>query len=324
MNVEKVSSISVVIPTRDTRELTLKCIASVERASKPGDAEIAVVDDGSRDGTTYAVRGRFSHVRVVRHEAPAGFSAAANAGLRHVTGSVCLLLNSDTEVDAGGLDAMLKAFAGDSQLGIAGGRLRYPDGRPQWSGGSAPTLPWLFAQASHAHVALARLPGYRSLRPLGAALDRQVEWVTGAALAMRREVWDAVGPFDDAFRLYAQDLDFCLRAGAAGWRVAIVAGFGVMHHHGATVRDLEGAAGPENPALLWRDLLYWARKQHGDDFARRARMAIIAGARLRLAARSLARPARAGGTRTEWEARTNALRAALASLYAEAPPATHV
>lgn len=316
--------LSIVIPTRDTGDLTLKCLRALASARKPASHEIAVVDDGSGDGTADAVRAEFPRVRLIRHEVPAGFSAAANAGLRQASGAVRLLLNSDTEVDSHGLEALLNAFANDPRLGIAGARLRYPDGQPQWSGGPMPGLAWLFAQGGRLHLPLTRVPFYRRLKPLDATSDRIVDWVTGAALAMRRQVWDDVGPLDEAFRLYGQDLDFCVRAGGAGWLVKIVRNFSVMHHHGATIKGLDAAAERENSALLWRDLLRWARKHGGDRFAGRARLAIAGGARLRLVARRLARPTIRGVPRREWDARTNALQAALTSLYAEESSATHV
>ena len=318
------TSLSIVIPTHNTRELTLACLRAIHRTSQPSRLEIIVVDDGSNDGTADAVREQFTQVLVLRQDTAVGFSLAANVGLRQSSGPILLLLNSDTEVDQDGLAVLLKAFEDDPQLGVAGGQLRYPDGTAQWSGGSAPDILWLFAQSSRIHELLQRLPGYRRARPLRRAGHAEVDWVTGAALAVRREAWDAAGPFDQHFQLYAQDLDFCLRVRRLGWRVAVVAGFDVMHHHGATIQRLEGAAGRENPALIWQDLLFWARKHRGEAFARRARRAIRMGARVRIAARSLGRRGKTGAARREWDARTNALRAALASLYAEESPVTHV
>jgi GT2 family glycosyltransferase len=306
-----------VIPTRNTRELTGRCLESVARAATLRAPEIIVVDDGSTDGTADAVISAWPETTIVRHAAARGFSAAANAGLELASGSVRLLLNSDTEVDATALDALLETLSRESHLGVVGAQLRYPDGRPQWSGGAEPGLAWLFAQAARLHVSIARAPGYRAAKPLNAPRTREVDWVTGAAMAFRREVWDQVGPLDEGFRLYAQDLDFCLRARTAGWRIAIVPAFSVMHRHGATIEGLEGAADRENTALLWRDLLYWAQKHRGDRYARRARRAIVAGARLRLAVRQVVRPPAAHQDRIAWDAGTNALRSALASLYAE-------
>lgn len=282
----------------------------------PACHQIVLVDDGSRDGTEARVRARFPSVRIVRHDISKGFSVAANAGLREASHSVLLLLNSDTEVDAQGLQAMLEAFQRDPRLGIVGAQLRYPDGSAQWSGGPTPEGLWLFFQASGLHGLLSRAPGYRRIRPLSTAHDRDLAWVSGAALAMRRDVWQQVGPFDEGFRLYAQDLDLCLRAGAAGWRVRVVPAFGVMHHHGATVERIAGATAHQDPAVMWHDLLYWARKHGGDVFARRARRAIVCGGWLRVLGRRAIAPAITASSRPEWQTQTGLLRSAIRSLAA--------
>src|SRR5436305_972089 len=92
--------LSVVIPTHDTQELTLACLGSLFRSAVPG-MEVIVVDDASRDGTAEAVRERFPAAIVLRHEAAERFTRAANAGLGRAQGEILLLLNSDTEVEAG-------------------------------------------------------------------------------------------------------------------------------------------------------------------------------------------------------------------------------
>jgi N-acetylglucosaminyl-diphospho-decaprenol L-rhamnosyltransferase len=291
--------LSVAIPTHDTRDLTLACLASLEAARGEveggpagGGLEVVVVDDGSGDGTAEAVAGRFPSVRLLRRDEAGGFSVAANAALRAATGSVLLLLNSDTEVPAGSLTALLEALDRHPRLGIAGADLFYPDGSPQWSGGPAPTLLWLFGLASGLPRLLARLPGWRRLRPpSGSVADagdgdapRPVDWVTGAALAMRREAWDDAGPLDEGYAFYGQDLDLCLTAGQRGWGVAVVPGFRVLHHHGASVagsgtgRKLE--RGHQDPEKLRRDLLRWAEKHRGAGWARWARWLLRAGAGL--------------------------------------------
>src|SRR5687768_15132810 len=160
--------LSVVIPTHDTRELTLACLESLARAVRP-DTEILVVDDGSRDGTADGVAARFPSVRLLRNESPQGFTRAANRGLEQARGEVLLLLNSDTEVEAAGLEALLFRFAAEPQTGVIGAALHYPDGSPQWSGGEEPTLLWLFGLASGLPPLLARVPLYRRARPLAPA-----------------------------------------------------------------------------------------------------------------------------------------------------------
>ncbi|MEA2604237.1 MAG: hypothetical protein QOF89_5229 [Acidobacteriota bacterium] len=305
--------LSIVIPTHDTRELTLACLASLYAAPLPG-MEVIVVDDASGDGTAAAVRARFPQVAVLRHETPERFTRSANLGLAQARGEILLLLNSDTEVEAGGLAALPEVFGREPELGIAGGLLHYPDGTPQWSGGREPSLAWFFALASGLPALLAHLPFYRRLKPLAPPGPAAVDWVTGAAMAVRRAAWETAGPLDEGFRFYAQDLDFCLRARRAGWRVAVRPELAVLHHHGATIGRDPGATRRQQHELLWTDLLRWARKHRGGSWAARAEAALRAGTRLRLAGRALASPFVARGKREEWKEDARALRTALVAL----------
>lgn len=308
--------LSVVIPTHDTRELTLRCLESLARAGR-SDIEVLLVDDGSGDGTAEAAA-RFSSVRVLRNEVSQGFTRSANRGLEQARGEVLLLLNSDTEVEPGGLEALLARFAAEPGIGILGAVLHYPDGSPQWSGGEEPSLAWLFGLASGLPPLLARLPLYRRTRPLTpAGGPRRVGWVTGAALGIRRAAWNEIGPLDERFRLYAQDLDLCLRARRAGWEVEIAPELRVLHHHGATIGREAGSLGRQHPELLWSDLLRWARKHRGDRWAAKARRALRWGVLLRLAGRRLARPFLTASRREEGRADDQALRNAFKALRRE-------
>ncbi len=305
--------LSVVIPTHDTRELTLRCLAALHASPPPG-IEVILVDDASGDGTAEAALARHPGISVLHNERPERFTRSANRGLARARGEVLLLLNSDTEVEPGGLARLLDAFARQPRLGIAGALLHYPDGSPQWSGGREPTPSWFFALGSGLPGLLERLPLYRRAKPLAPANPVRVDWVTGAAMAIRRAAWEAAGPFDEGFHFYAQDLDLCLRAGRAGWLTEVRPELRVLHHHGATIGQASGAAGRQHPELLWSDLLRWARKHRGERWAGRAEIALRAGGFLRLVSRRLARPFLAVARRRAWREDDQALRAALASL----------
>ena len=396
-------ALSVVVPSRNTRDLTLACLASLAAAERErpelagGGLEVVLVDDAGADGTAEAVAALHPRVRLLRLASQGGFTVAANRGLAAAAGEVLLLLNSDTEVEGAGLAAMLARFAAEPRLGIGGGALRYPDGTPQWSGGGEPGAVWCFALASGLAQAAARLPLYRRLRPPSGSIragrlphersehprlehpqrgrgapeargqgdpaggagdgsgqgdragggddgsgqgDRAarsaapVAWVTGAAMAIRRAVWEQVGPLDERFRLYAQDLDLCLRARDAGWTVAVLPELRVLHHHGATVaaesgggragdggaaargNDGGGGRGAQRVELLWTDLLRWGSKRGGDRTARRMARAFLAGGTLRWLGRCLATPFVPAGSRPAFRAATGAWRGALAAVRA--------
>jgi hypothetical protein len=305
--------LSIVIPTHDTRELTLRCLDSLHASPLAG-MEVILVDDASRDGTAEAARERHPGVTVLRHEEPRRFTRSANAGLARARGGLLLLLNSDTEVLPGGLARLAGAFAEEPRLGIAGALLHYPDGSPQWSGGREPSLAWFFALSSGLPALLARMPLYRRAKPLAPDAPRAVDWVTGAAMAFRREVWESAGPLDEGYRFYAQDLDFCLRARRAGWDVQIRPDLPVLHHHGATIGRDSGARKRQQPELLWSDLLRWARKHRGRSWAARAEAALRTGAWLRRLGHGMAGPFVSAERRGEWREEDRVFREALKGL----------
>lgn len=306
------------IPTRDTRALTLRCLESAAPLLAAG-AEVVVVDDGGRDGTAEAVRERFPGAVVLVNAQARGFGGSANRGLAAAQGDVLLLLNSDTELDAATVPRLLEAFEREPRLGAAGAELRNADGTPQWSAGAAPTRPWLFALASGLPALLGAWPAYRRFRPVGGAARARVDWVSGAALAVRRPVWAEVGPFDESYGFYGQDVDFCLRLRDAGWEVRIVPGWIVTHLGGATIAAHEGAAGGRHPGLLWTDLLRFGEKRHGAGWAKSAARLMRLGAALRLAGRALRRPFVTGPRRDAFAAETEAQRRARAALRAWSP-----
>jgi len=274
-----VTELSVVIPTFNTAQMTLHCCRAV-LASLPPESEVIVADDGSTDGTAELLAREAPSVHVVRLESNRGFAPAANRGAEASRGNIILLLNSDAIVDADALAAFLAAFAADPKLGVAGARLLNPDRSPQWSGGAAPTLPWMIGVVSGAGH-LARLVRRR------ARVQGEVDWVSGAAMAFRREVWEQAGPFDERFRFYCQDIELCLRARDAGWRVAVIEDARVVHALGGTVAA-DGAL-HHDPARLWPDLLTWGGRRYGRVWMFFARLALVLTAVLRIAGRVIRR-----------------------------------
>lgn len=241
--------------------MTLRCSLAV-LAAMP-DAEVIVVDDGSADDTAQRMP---PQVRVIRLETNSGFATAANRGVAGASGSIILLLNSDAMVERDALQKIVSAFENDARLGVAGAQLLEEDGTPQWSGGRTPTLAWILAVVSGA--------GSRKTP----RVKTHVDWVSGAAMAFRREAWT---PLNERFLFYCQDIDFCLAAQAKGWDVRVIADARVVHGMGKTI----AAGNPlrHDPAKLWPDLLTWGRAHYGNTWAAFARVALMLAAVLRIA-----------------------------------------
>jgi N-acetylglucosaminyl-diphospho-decaprenol L-rhamnosyltransferase len=271
--------LSVIIPTFNTASMTLRCCRAV-LASKPDRAEVIVADDGSSDGTADLLAREVPDVQIERLESNRGFAAAANRGVEAARGRVIVLLNSDAVVEGSALRALLAAFNDDRSVGVAGAQLLNEDGTAQWSGGRMPTLLWMAAVVSGAGP-LARF--FRGRRQIQA--QRDVDWVSGAAMAFRREVWTDAGPLNERFRFYCQDIEFCVRARDAGWRVHIVPEARVIHALGGTVAGENPLR--HDPERLWADLLTWGTSRYGRAWSLIARIVLVAAAWLRISCRAL-------------------------------------
>lgn len=273
--------LSVVIPTFDTASMTLRCCRAV-LASMPPRGEVIVADDGSSDGTRELLAREVPSVQVVRLDSNHGFTTAANRGVEVSRGRIILLLNSDAAVQDDALQEIVAAFDADPMLGVAGARLLHEDGKPQWSGGQTPTLPWMIGVVSGA----GRFARFFRRRP-EPMQQREVDWVSGAAMAIRREVWEVAGPLDERFRFYCQDIDLCLRARQAGWRVRIIESAHVIHAIGGTVAG--DSALRHDPERLWPDLFDWGTAHYGRRWSVLARFVFVSVAWLRIAWRSVYR-----------------------------------
>ena len=250
--------------------MTLRCCRAV-LASMPDAVEVIVADDGSTDGTAELLAREVPSIQVVRLDANRGFAPAANRGVALARGRIIMLLNSDAIVEADSLPAIAAAFEADPLLGVAGARLLNEDRTPQWSGGRTPTLPWMIGVVSGAGR-FARF--FRRRRP--AEVQANVDWVSGAAMAFRREVWEAAGPVDERYRFYYQDIDLCLRARKAGWRVTVVEKARAVHLIGGTVAG--GSKLHHDPEKLWPDLLDWGAAHYGRRWLVVARLVLLLAA----------------------------------------------
>lgn len=257
-------TVSVVIPTLDTWELTTAAVASVARDGGPA-TEVIVVDDAGASTPPPSLHG----ARLIRRSERGGFSRACNDGIRHARGKLVLLLNSDAALRSRSLEVATAAFVAEPRLGILGATLFFPDGSPQWSGGPEPSPRWLFLLASD----LARRIPRRAPR---GHRTRDVAWVSGAAMVLRHSMLAEVGLLREDFDFYGQDVDLCWRARTAGWQVRLEPAMQVDHHLGATI-----TGNPERLAMAWADLVAVVAIHRGPTAARRAARALALGGLVR-------------------------------------------
>ncbi|MER3410202.1 MAG: glycosyltransferase family 2 protein [Thermoleophilia bacterium] len=261
--------VSVIVVTLDALPWVERCLESVSGY------ETIVVDHGSRDGTVELVRRRFPRARLVAQE-NRGLAAGWNRGIREAHGSYLLLLNADAWV-VGDAVERLAAFADERpRAAVIGPRLRNPDGTLQRSARRFPTL-WRLATEYFF---------LRKLAPRSQALnafyeggfdhdqEREVDWLMGACLLVRRAAIDAVGLLDESFFLFSEETDWCYRFRAAGWQVIFYPEAEVVHVGGASHG---GRLFREN----LRGHLRFLAKHRGVEEAERARRLLCLALRLR-------------------------------------------
>lgn len=228
--------VSVVIVSRNTRELLHACLASVAREAGDLTVETVVVDNASTDGTAAMVRRDFPSVTLLQPATNDGFAAGNNLGLRRTRGRAALLLNPDAELTPGALPALWAALHAAPDIGVVGPRLLYPDGTTQSSRRRFPTLRTALVESTTIGETFPRHAAIRRYEmtdePEGAAHD--ADWLVGACLLVRRAVFDAVGLLDTRLFLYSEEPEFCWRVRRAGWRVRYVPAATVRHHEAAS------------------------------------------------------------------------------------------
>ena len=200
------------------------------------------MDNASSDGSVEMVEAEFPGVHLVANVQNPGFPAANNQGIALAQGRHVLLLNPDTEVVGDALETMV-AFADEHPgVGVVGPQLLNPDGSVQSSRRRFPTLATAFFESTWLQPCAPRrlLDRYYVLdQPDDAILD--VDWVQGAALMARREAIDQVGPMDEGFFMYSEELEWCRRFREAGWRVVYLPTAQVVHHAGKSSEQVLSA-----------------------------------------------------------------------------------
>ena len=247
------SSLAIIIVTYNSATEIGPCLDSLVGHTDPFPTAVTVVDNASSDGTASIVRERWPSVQVIESPTNVGFSRANNIGIRATRGDYVLLLNPDTVAPPAAIQTLVRGLAAHPDAAIAGARLLSERGFPELSWGD-PIGPW-----NEFKRKIFSALYYRKVRRIVRRVDkmsrqaREVSWVSGACMVIRRSDLEAVGLLDERFFMYTEDVDLCLAMTKRGRTVLYVAGAEVLHYRGRSAT--------RNPASdrMYRNLCrqYW-------------------------------------------------------------------
>lgn len=225
--------VSAIIVNYNAKDFLKPCLESLAKESLNTGLEVIVIDNASSDGSEETLSHPPLPIAFVRNPKNVGLARANNQGLRMARGHYLLFLNPDVELLPGVLSRLVRFLDGHPEAGLVGPKLLNPDRSLQYSCREFYTLPTLLLRRSF----LGRIPPGRSLvqRHLMASWDhsevREVDWLLGAFLLVRRETVETVGMMDERFFLYFEDVDWCFRMRKAGWKVFYLPEAEAFHYH---------------------------------------------------------------------------------------------
>jgi GT2 family glycosyltransferase len=223
--------LSIIIVNWNTRDITRNCLRSVREHVSGIAYEVIVVDNASSDGSVEMIRAEFPDVRLIANDANLGFGRANNQAMRVARGEFFFLLNSDTVIFDEAIQRLVKFIMDDPAIGIAGCKLLFEDRTLQASCSRFPSIRCALLEDLMLYKFLPRrlqgellLGGYW---PHDRARDVDAVW--GAAMLVRREVFEQTGGFDERIFMYGEDLEWSMRVRDCGWRIAFTPAAAIIH-----------------------------------------------------------------------------------------------
>jgi GT2 family glycosyltransferase len=304
--------LSIIIVNWNVRELLHRCLTSLATCDLQLATEVIVVDNASSDGSTEIVRREFPAVHVTANDTNLGFTVANNQGIRHSRGRYALLLNPDTVVVGDALTAMVAYLDTHPKVAALGPKLLNPDGSVQSSRRRFPTLATGLLESTVLQRWFPRSGVLSRYYVLDHSDDdtQEVDWVVGAAMAMRREAIDQVGLLDEEFFMYSEELDWCYRAKAAGWKVVYLPTAQIVHYGAQSSEQVKAA----QHVHFQTSKVRFFRKHRGHTRAELLRWFILATYAFQLAEEGAKwlvghkRPLRASRVRAYWQVLRSGLR----------------
>jgi GT2 family glycosyltransferase len=246
------ATLSYCVVNTNGREDLLACLAAIGRLDPEGiESEVLVLDNASEDGSADAVRRLGGEIRLLALERRQGKAANDSRLMREAGGRYCLLLNEDSELRPGAVEALLGALEADPDAGAAGAQLLS-------SGGDPVPCAWRFPGVGTALAGALFLHRLLTVQSKGKEI-RRVDWAQSSALMVRREAAEEIGYLDPEFFVYYDECDFCKRLAEAGRHTLYVPSAEAVHHDQLS-NDL--AAGLPRIVEFHRNRDLYMRKHH--------------------------------------------------------------
>jgi len=232
-----VNRVAAIVINRNTCDFLRDCLFSIEAQDFSGGISTWVVDNGSTDGSAGMVISEFPSVNLVWNSRNIGYARACNRGIELTREPYTLLLNSDVVLSPGAVAELVGFLDRNPRAGVVGPKVLNSDGSLQYSCRKFPSIKESF---THAFVGLFRAENPRSssykMLDVDHEAEMEVDWVSGAFMAIRRDAFSGAGPFDEGYYMYVEDVDLCWRMRRAGWTVNYLPAAAAVHHVGMSGR----------------------------------------------------------------------------------------
>jgi len=227
----KKTEIAVLIITYNSKAFIEDCIDSLLN-SEDRHIRITVIDNASTDGTPELVGDKYPSVMVLRNPENIGYAGAVNRGLANSKGDFFVVANADVVFCNGAVHQMVDYLASHHNAGVVGAQQVFPDGRWQRSYGGVPGI-W---DSARNLVGITSLHNWIRRLAWPGSIDhpKEVGYIDGAAMAIRKEAYQSVGGFDEDFFFYAEEADFCFRLKKSGWGIIFLPSARITHIRGGS------------------------------------------------------------------------------------------
>jgi GT2 family glycosyltransferase len=277
MPISKHVELSIIYVNWNSSHYVIPSIASIYQHTTGVEFEIIVVDNASPAENAELLKREFDEITLVKSPANIGFAGANNLGFRHSSGRYILFLNPDTKLIAPAIGEMVEAVKSSDNAGVVGCKLLNADGSVQTS--CVQAFPTILNHVLDAEVLRQRwpsLPIWRMQALFSSDSPAKAEVISGACMLIRREVFEEVGQFSDAYFMYAEDLDLCYRVASAGYSNLCVNTVSVIHYGG-------GSSTPSTATVRkWHSILQYLFTHRGHAYTLTFRFVMSMVAILRL------------------------------------------